>query len=94
MIVCIVANKRGYMISYSCVSELYRRLKGIADTMIQSLSIISSVEDCVCIIIVVTNQEYHPVTYSNPMSIEWKTVMLSGCHLQVPGHWKTEVVGV
>lgn len=55
MIVCIVANKRGYMISYSCVSELYRRLKGIADTMIQSLSIFSSVEDCVCIIIVVTN---------------------------------------
>lgn len=54
MIVCLVANKRGYMISYSCVSELYRRLKGIADTMIQSLSIISSVEDSVGITMTIT----------------------------------------
>ena len=45
--VCLVAYKRGYVLTYNCISNFYRRFKHLADTMIQSFLIQPTEEDLV-----------------------------------------------
>ena len=47
LIVCLVAYKRGYVLTYNCISNFYRRFKHLADTMIQSFLIQPTEEDLV-----------------------------------------------
>ena len=47
LIVCLVAYKRGYVLTYNCISTFYRRFKHLADTIIQSFIIQPIEEDLV-----------------------------------------------
>lgn len=47
LIICLVVYKRGYVLTYNCVSSFYRRLKALADTIIRSFTVLPTEEDLV-----------------------------------------------
>ena len=81
LIVCLVAYKRGYVLTYNCVSSFYRRLKALADIMILSFTVQPTEEDLFT----------HVVTYSNPLSIQWTETTVGCCRLLIPSHWSTVI---
>lgn len=86
-VVCFVENKRGYTLTYFCLSSLYSHLKPIFNQMLSTFYIIDTDEDRVFTPFLLHSQVIHPITLSNSMSILWNHKQMHGCDVQIPSHW-------